>query len=140
MRRQNLGITLMELMIVVAIVGILASIAYPSYRQYVIRSTRTEAKVALMQISQDLEKCFTRFHLFDTADCAVAVQLDDGITTEDANYVVTIEHERIATAPSYVLTATAQGAQANDAECANFTLNELGQRGVTGTSTAARCW
>ena len=69
MKMRQAGITLLELMIVVTIVGILAAIAYPSYRQQVIRSTRTEAKVALQQSAQALEKCFTRYMAYNHASC-----------------------------------------------------------------------
>ena len=70
MIRKQRGVTLMELMTVVAIIGILTSIAYPSYRAQVRRSNRTEARVALEQTAGALEKCYTRYMAYnDTANC-----------------------------------------------------------------------
>ena len=59
MERFQKGVTLMELLIVVVIVGILAAIAYPSYRAQVMRSHRSDAKIALERAAQTLERCFT---------------------------------------------------------------------------------
>jgi len=63
MRKYMRGVTLAELMIVVVVVGILASVAYPSYRQYAARAKRTEAKAALLQIATMQE----RFYLQNNA-------------------------------------------------------------------------
>ena len=103
--RRNSGVTLIELMIVVAIVAILAAIAYPTYRQYTIRANRTEAKVALMQVAQGLEKCFTRYHQYDDAACqSVRTSLRLKVTTRSR------QSAPIADA-TYTLAATPQGGQ-----------------------------
>ena len=79
MIRKQRGVTLMELMTVVAIISILASIAYPSYRAQVRRSNRTEARVALEQTAGALEKCYTRYMAYDdAANCPAANQFDWG--------------------------------------------------------------
>ena len=57
-RKTMRGVTLLELMIVVVIVGILASIAYPSYRQFMERAKRTEAKALLLEIATNQERCY----------------------------------------------------------------------------------
>lgn len=142
MKNRNSGISLIELMVVVAIVGILASIAYPSYRQYVIRSNRTEAKVALMEAAQGLEKCFTRFMTYaDFVRCPAADQFEAGagVDTSDGNYRITGNLDA-ATPLVFTLTATPQGGQANDADCGNFTLDQTGGKTVSGTKPAETCW
>lgn len=137
--RKNSGITLIELMVVVTIVAIIAAVAYPSYRQQVIRANRTDAKVALMQASQALEKCFTRYMAYNSANCAAATRFDDGAgyDTPEGNYRIT----GVIDATAYTLTATPLAGQVADKQCANLTLNEQGQRGTSNIATPAEtCW
>jgi type IV pilus assembly protein PilE len=136
MEYRQRGITLVELMITVAIVGILAAIAYPSYRSQVIRTTRTEGKTALEQRALQMEKCFTRYMVYNSANCAAAQPAADRVTS-DGHYRIAISRPGATT---FTLTATPQGAQATDAECANLTIDETGRRGTTGTETPERCW
>lgn len=135
MRYANRGMTLMELMIVVAIVGILAAIAYPSYRQYVLRAGRAEAKATLMQQAQSLEKCFTRYGVYnDVVNCPAATAVTNGAALK---YQVTVA----TTATTFVLTATPLGGQVADAQCGSFTLNQANQRGVSaGPAAVQTCW
>jgi type IV pilus assembly protein PilE len=142
MQKPSYGVTLVELMVVVAIVGILAGVAYPSYRQYVIRSGRTEAKVALTQTAQALEKCFTRFMSYASfANCPAAAQFQAGgsFMTADNRYQVT-GTLNAATPDQFVLTATPQGGQAGDTGCASFMLDQAGGRTVSGPDAAETCW
>lgn len=128
-RKAQRGVTLLELMVVVVIVGILAAIAVPTYRQQVLRSNRSDAKTALMQTAQNLERCYTRTSTF--VDCVVLP-----VTAPQGLYVVTGE----ITPTTYLLTATPQEGQARDTACANFTVNEANVRAVSGTGTADECW
>jgi type IV pilus assembly protein PilE len=138
MKHSQRGMTLIELMIVVAIVGILAAIAYPSYRNQVIRTTRTEAKVPLEQRALQLEKCFTRYMTYMSANCAAA-QAAANVLTSDGHYQLGIDR---LTATTFRVTATPIGPQRQDAECNMFSIDQDGRREVSGTAAAtpARCW
>lgn len=137
MRRKQSGMTLVELLIVVVIVGILAAIAYPSYRQTVIKSNRTEAKVAMMQAAQALEKCFTRFGEYDNPGCATYDDIGDadGKRTETEKYVLSFSS---VSDVAFTLRATPLGGQAADTVCGNLELDESGRRAAGGD--VKTCW
>lgn len=127
------GFTLIEVMIVVVIVAILAAIAIPSYSAYVIETRRSDAKAALLEVSQRLERCYSQFNSFNHADCSVSLPQ----ASPEGYYAVTGK----LTAGTYALTAKpASGSpQADDADCTSLTINHLNQRGATGANTAD-CW
>ena len=72
MRNTQRGFTLIELMIVVAIIGILAAIAVPQYLDYVTRSRRADGQSTLLQVAQALERCYTQFSAYNNTSCAVS--------------------------------------------------------------------
>jgi type IV pilus assembly protein PilE len=141
MRRKQLGVTLIELLIVVAIVGILAAIAYPNYRQYALRGNRTEAKAELMEVSQELEKCFTRFGMYNNGSCTVYGDVTGGKfrVSEGGRYQITL----VAGADprnEYRLEAAPQGGQVADTGCGTLRLDQIGTRSVSATSPDPKCW
>ena len=136
MQRAQKGVTLVELMIVVVIISILGAIAYPSYRNQVIRSARTEGKVALEQRALALEKCFTRYLAYNSANCPAAQPAANG-NTPNGKYSVAISN---ATATTFTLTATPQGGQVNDTQCGNLLIDQTGSRTVSVTGNNTVCW
>jgi type IV pilus assembly protein PilE len=139
MKRGQRGVTLIELMMVVAIVGILMAIAIPSYRRYVVRANRTDAKVALLQTAANLERCYTNStpYSYSGTKCTTDVTLP--FTVPSGTYV--ISHVGARAQSTYSLRAAPQGAQATgDAECGSFNLNQLNQQTISGTGVAAKCW
>lgn len=134
------GITLIELLIVVVVVGILAAIAIPSYRQYVIRVTRTDATRELLSVAQRLERCFSRTNDYTRVDDVPTACVTLPYTNAEGTY--RIENVAAMTATTYSIRAVPQGGQADDTLCGSFTLNQLGQQGVTGTSAGdpRGCW
>lgn len=143
------GFTLIEMMIVTAIIGILAAVAYPSYQEYVLRSWRTDAQGCLLESAQIMERRFTTStpmayqvvdpngngtdRMFDLADgggCAT----DGELATR---YTFTVN---VPNATTYTLSAAPRGPQAGDARCGTLGMNQTGTKTATGTEGAAGCW
>ncbi len=135
--RKQFGFTLIEVMIVVAIVGILSSIAIPSYLAYVKRANRADAKTAMLTDAQFLERNFSESNNYCQDSGGVAITLPKTVSPEGgaSRYTIGVV---CATANAFVLTATAIGSMAAD-DCGNFSLNQLGVKSVSG-STVDLCW
>jgi type IV pilus assembly protein PilE len=134
MRRRNRGVTLIELLMVMIVIAILSAIAIPSYRNYMIRTNRTEAKVGLLQVAGNLERCFTRTNRYDV-DCDAFDNLP--ITTENGNYEIDAD---VVGGVTFTLTAEARNGQEDDTQCGDFTLTSANEQDVTGTEDPERCW
>jgi len=140
MRNRMKGVTLIELMIVIVIVAILASIAVPSYRNYVLRSHRVEAKTALLNLAAAQEKFYLQNNTYATNSLLTTAPpsgLGLAATTENGWYTVAIANG--ANAAGFSATATATGTQTADGDCASFTINQLGVKSATGDKPTV-CW
>lgn len=123
--KKQLGFTLIELLITVAIIGILAGIAYPSYTDFVTRSNRSEGQRELLRLANIEEQGFIDFRTY-TDDMTDLNMATDPFTTESGNYSIDAVIANGGT--TFVLTATAQNAQTNDSACPTLTINEAGRK------------
>lgn len=135
------GLTLIELLIVLAIVGILSAIAYPGYQHYLLRAHRADAKVNLLQAAQWMEHAATSAGLYptSTAQAPVLAHLKSQLSTPRYSL-----HIASADGSSFVLSATPQGSQSKD-PCGTLVLNSMGafdirQLPAGSTMTAQQCW
>ena len=135
MKKVNVkGFTLIELMITVAIIGILAAVAYPSYTEYVTRANRAEALRELMRIA-NLEEQYFMDHRVYTGDISkLGVGSNVKFTTESGKYKLMLQSFDV-NAGTFKLKAKALGIQfTNDSDCKNIYLTD------TGKKTPADCW
>lgn len=145
-RARQAGFTLIELMIVVVVVAILAAIAFPQYRDYVVRSNRAVAKSLLVQVADRQEQFFTdrKTYASDMTDlgypAATTIYVDRGGNAigagpGDALYSIVLSNPGATT---FTLTATPLNAQADDTKCTAMAINQRGQR--TSTPAGSECW
>jgi len=139
------GFTLIELMVVVAIIAILAAIGYPAYTEQVARSRRADAKAALLEAAQWMEREFTvsgsyarkgdGSNLTNTELLAAPLQA----LGPTAQYY-TIGFAAAPTARAFSINMVPTGSMTND-KCGTLSVDQTGTRGVTGTGvTVAECW
>lgn len=150
-KRANCGFTLIELMIVVAIIGILAAIAYPNYQEYIRNAKRADAETALMELAHFMERHYTANGRYvDGAGKAPVLPFneapkDGSNKSYDLVFVGTAvdgEGNAVAsppTASTYILGAKPKGAMAKDV-CGTLTLAHTGAKGQNNKATLAKCW
>ncbi|MEE9357992.1 type IV pilin protein [Candidatus Vondammii sp. HM_W22] len=146
MRKSNIkrvrGFTLIELMITVAVIGVLAAIAYPSYRDQIIKTQRTDGKSALIQAAVLQERWFTENSKYTTDMTKLG-----GSNSQEGHYVIgakigditgTACNKSAHTKDNcFELTAT-PGSTQSDNGCKNLTLDSFGRKKRSGTDN--RCW
>ncbi len=125
------GVTLLELMVVVVILGILTAIAYPSYRQFIERAKRTEARALLLRIAVDQERFYLQNNTFATM---AQLQYDEPQITDSEAYSVTITAN---SASDFSVTATYQLGGEEADKCLTFTLDG---RGTKTSGPYTDCW
>lgn len=129
--KQQLGFTLIEVMIVVVIIGILAAIAYPSYSEYVKRGNRTEGQAFLMDVAARQERYFSQNNAYITKTTEISKLGLSSVDSPTGKYSLTVG----TGGGGYILTVANNF---NDTKCGNLTLNARGERGAVGT--VDECW
>ena len=133
MRKKNqTAFTLIELLIVIVIISAIMAYAIPSYRDYVLRANRTEAKNALNAMAGIQERFYANNNKYGTA---AEVNLSSLYPAPTAANGLKYSISMVSTDTSYTITADASGTQQKDTSCPKFTVDNLGQR-----TPASDCW
>ena len=132
MYRKMRGITLIELMIVITILGILAAVAFPSYQKFMQRAKRNEAKAALLQIATNQERWYLNNNRYTTDMRDLGFPVAGGFVTESDAYTINVT---AADANNFNATATYNFADDEAGKCQTF---QIDGRGVC-SSSPARC-
>jgi type IV pilus assembly protein PilE len=135
MKNSQRAFTLIELMITVAIVGILAAIAYPNYTQYVQRGYRAEGIAMLNDAVARMERYYAQNNTYAVPNAAAIGFTTATMTTSSGKYVLSYPTSTPPTATTYILQVAPQGTQAKDT-CGTLSIDQAGTR----TPSKAECW
>ncbi len=142
--RKQFGYSLIELLTVVAIVGILASIIVPSYQNSVRKARRSDSQAVVLELQQFMERFYTQNGRYDQDRAGNPVTASIPVLLQSSPKEGPVVHYNLAvgnlTERTFTITATPAGDQASD-KCGNLTLTEAGTKGMSATGlTVAQCW
>ena len=127
------GFTLIELMIVIAIVALIIAFGYPSYRNQVMKSNRADAKIFMLEIADRQERFYSDRGTYTTDVTDLGFT---NTTSPDGHYTVAVTDDPANDITvTYQITATPQGPQTKDT-CSSFTIDSLGNK----SASPAKCW
>jgi type IV pilus assembly protein PilE len=137
MRKYMGGVTLLELMVVVVIIGILTAIAFPNYREFVARAKRAEAKAALLKIATNQEKFYLQNQTFSDDLSKLGYSGTAPFKSETGAYALTVAPN--PTWPQgFIATATYIPDDAEKGKCTSFSIDGGGSK--TNTGSYSDCW
>lgn len=134
MYKRMRGVTLIELMIVVIIVGILATVAYPSYRDFAARGKRNEAKAALLQIATNQERFYLNNNTYTPDMTQLGFPVANNFVTDSGTYTVNVD---AANPNNFTASAVYNNADNEAGKCGTFQLDGRGNRT---SAPLADCW
>ena len=143
---RQVGVTLIELMIVIVIIAIIVSAAYPLYTQYVVRAKRSVGTTMLLQVADRQQQYFMDHKRYASSLESLGFTSNPFMMNDQGALVVDTDPNRIygislsdTTATTYTATAEPQENQAEkDTQCASLTLTHAGEKGQSGSGT--KCW
>lgn len=144
--RRARGFTLMEVMIAMVIVGVLAAVAVPNYQNYMRSAYRAEARTALMEAAQWMERHFSLTQSYATSSQGGAINnaaltaAGLAVTPRNGSVRYNISFSAGPTVSTYTLQAVPTRSQVGDTRCGTLTLTNLQVRGISGTGSVADCW
>ena len=143
MLARQAGLTLVELMVVVAVMAVLASIAYPLYTNQVQKTRRADAKIALQNVALAQERFYTinGRYTANLSSLQVSAAIRDDSTSDEGYYDIALSVTG-SDNEQFTVTASKKGAQASDNDCAEFVIDQLGVKTATDHTDAAntKCW
>jgi len=146
------GFTLVELMVVVAVIGILSAIGYPSYTRYIVKANRSAAESFMQGVGSLEERYLLDARTYFCTGAGACTNVLSATTTPafivpasvSSHYTMSVAAPDTTTsAPTYTITATPIGSQlTSDTECRNLTLDQNGTKGISGgtSSNVSSCW
>lgn len=139
--RASRGFTLIEVMITVAIIGILAAVALPAYTEQVKRSKRSNAQTVMLQGAQFAQRYYNAKNSYSGLEGASGTFASSNYKTAPndggtVNYNIKLE----LVGSGFKITAEPKAGVFSDSKCGNLTLTDTGVKGVSGSDTVANCW
>lgn len=129
------GFTLIELMISVAIIGILASVVYPAYSEYVLKSRRSEAMRLLVEAAAKQEQYYSDFKTYTTNMTELGYSANPYVS-DSGYYSISVTTSSSNISSQFTLKATAKSLQTKDTSCKELSFDHVGRK----TATSNDCW